>query len=221
MMWNSYGKLKAKWVSLNTSIFLSRINPAIKAEKLDPWWPVLQDFWQDFYYFPWSINKCWGWKVVYSKYTIHYLCYLFYVSCKFILCVHWEFIVHKHDQIWHAMAAAEGNHWRSYQIETCFLLPVNLQNFSQLNDGDMVLVLPYVDCFRFSVGYGAICGFDVTGYRVICKVAVMDAPVASHVVCSVIGDCAIRGVSVTAATAAAWEGYHYYNSLFWIIHVHE
>ena len=70
-------KMKAKRFFLNAIIFLSWINPWIKAEKRDPWWPVLEAFRRKFSYFSRSIKKCWGWKVIYYKYTLHYLHHFF------------------------------------------------------------------------------------------------------------------------------------------------
>ena len=108
LMWELQWKLKAKWVLLNLVILLSWINSSIKAVKCDPWWPVLQAFRRNFYYFPWSIKKYWGWKVIYYKFTLNYFHNLFICILQYRLCVHWGFIVHKRYQIWHAVASTEG-----------------------------------------------------------------------------------------------------------------
>ena len=44
LLWDPQVKLKAKRVLLDTSIFLSRVEPEIKGEELDPLCPVLKDF---------------------------------------------------------------------------------------------------------------------------------------------------------------------------------
>ena len=113
LLWKSQWKLKEKRVSLNASIFFSWINPETKVEKLDTWWPVLQAFRRAIYYFTLSIKKYWGWKVISSKCTINYFHHLFFCVLQCRVCFHWDFVVHKRDQIWHAVAANEGAYWWS------------------------------------------------------------------------------------------------------------
>ena len=44
------GKLKAKRVLLDVSIFLSRVDPEIKSEERDSYCTFLKAFWRYFYY---------------------------------------------------------------------------------------------------------------------------------------------------------------------------
>ena len=85
----------------------------------------------------------------------------------------------------------------------------------------MVLGITYVNCFRFSDGDHAICRVTVTGACVICKAAVTVDTFPPHTVYHAIGDCVIRGVSVTAATAADQAGYNYYKSFVFSRHGQE
>ena len=38
---------------------------------------------------------------------------LFFCILQCIVCVHWELMIHKCDQIWHAVAVTEGSYWWS------------------------------------------------------------------------------------------------------------
>ena len=86
LLWKLQWKLKAKRVLLNARVFLSWTNPAIKAEEFDAWWDFLQDFQREFYCYPWIINKGLGWKVIYSKYNIHYFHHFFLHLAMQIMC---------------------------------------------------------------------------------------------------------------------------------------
>ena len=72
----------------------------------------------------------------------------------------------------------------------------------------MVSVLPYLDCYMFYGGACAICGVALTLSCVICKLYMMDAPVAALAVYHSIGSHGIYRFAVMAATDAAQAGYH-------------